>query len=63
MNKIYCDHCGKERKGLETAFQKVYVKKTHSWNESTVLPIDLCEDCAKEFDKLVEDFKKGIGND
>lgn len=63
MNKVYCDHCGKERKGLETPFQKVYVKNMYNWKGGTVLPMDLCEDCAKEFDKLVEDFKKGISND
>lgn len=62
MNKTYCDHCGKERKGLEI-FRKVYVKNMYTWKGGAILPMDLCEDCAKEFDKLVEGFKKRISND
>ena len=58
MKKNYCDHCGKEQKDSER-FQKVYVKKMYAWNEASVLPMDSCADCVKEFDKLIEDFKKG----
>ena len=61
MNKIYCNHCGKEQKGSEK-FQKVYVENWYGLKGSTVLPMDLCKDCLKEFNKLVEDFNKRMIN-
>ena len=51
MTKLYCDRCGKACGKLHTI--KVPESKT-SRDSFNVKPVEVCSDCEKEYDAIIE---------
>lgn len=50
VNKIYCDHCGKE---LDTRkdYDDIEIEMNHKWQR-----VDICEDCFEQLWSIIDDF-------